>query len=134
AYGKWMELRGVRDQMVIATKYSFSYRAYNREKELLQSNFIGNSAKSMYLSVRDSLKKLRTDYIDMLYVHWYVLQVLYLGISDTPAWVVVKANAFARTNGLTPFSMYQGLRNVATRDMEAEIIPMCEDRGMAVVP
>ncbi|KAK7422969.1 hypothetical protein QQX98_001259 [Neonectria punicea] len=150
--GEWMELRGVRDQMVVATKYSSSYRAYNREKEPLQSNFIGNSAKSMHLSVRDSLKKLRTDYIDMLYVHWwdfatsveevmrhlhaYVMarQVLYLGISDTPAWVVVKANAFARANGLTPFSVYQGLWNVATRDMEAEIIPMCEDQGMAVVP
>lgn len=69
--GEWMEQRGVRDQMVIATKYSSSYRAYNREKEPLQSNFTGNSAKSMHLSVRDSLRKLKTDYTDILYVHWY---------------------------------------------------------------
>lgn len=108
--GQWMETRGVRDQMVIATKYSAHYRAHNRENEPLQSNFVGNSVKSMHASVRDSLKKLRTDYIDLLYVHWwdfttsveevmrglhtYIMarQVLYLGVSDTPAWVVVKAN------------------------------------------
>ena len=68
--GEWMEKRGNRDQMVVATKYTAGYRAYNREKEPLQSNFTGNSAKSMHISVRDSLKKLRTDYIDILYVHW----------------------------------------------------------------
>lgn len=43
---------------------------YNRENEPLQSSFTGNSAKSFNISVRDSLKKLRTDYIDILYVHW----------------------------------------------------------------
>lgn len=69
--GEWMEKRGNRDQMVIATKYSASYRAWNFKNEPLQSNFTGNSAKSMHVSVRDSLKKLRTDYIDILYVHWY---------------------------------------------------------------
>ncbi|KAL3486621.1 NADP-dependent oxidoreductase domain-containing protein [Aspergillus germanicus] len=150
--GEWMESRGLRDQIVLATKYSAGYRSYNRENEPMQSNFTGNSAKSLHVSVRDSLRKLRTDYIDILYVHWwdfatsveevmlhlhsYVMskQVLYLGVSDTPAWVVVKANEFARKNGLTPFSIYQGRWNAAFRDMEAEIIPMCEDQGMAVVP
>jgi aryl-alcohol dehydrogenase-like predicted oxidoreductase len=56
--------------MVIATKYSAGYRAYKRDEEPLQSNFTGNSAKSMFISVRDSLRKLETDYIDILYVHW----------------------------------------------------------------
>ncbi|KAJ9144488.1 Aldo/keto reductase [Pleurostoma richardsiae] len=149
--GEWMEARGTRDQMVVATKYSAGYRAYNRKNEPLQSNFTGNSAKSMHISVRDSLKKLKTDYIDILYVHWWDLatsveevmthlhafvmarQVLYLGVSDTPAWVVVKANEFARRNGLTPFSVYQGRWNAAYRDMESEIIPMCEDQGMGIL-
>ncbi len=81
---------------------------------------------SLHNSIRDSLKKLRTDYIDMLYVHWwdsatsveeimthlhsYVMshKVLYLGASHLPAWLVVKANAYARFHGLTPFSVYQG--------------------------
>ncbi|CAG7558756.1 unnamed protein product [Fusarium equiseti] len=150
--GQWMEERGVRDQMVIATKYSAGYRAYNREKEPIQTNYTGNSAKSMHISVRDSLKKLRTDYIDILYVHWWdyatpveevmralhthvmTKEVLYLGISNTPAWIVVKANAYARQHGLTPFSVYQGNWNASMRDMEGEVIHMCEDQGMAVVP
>jgi aryl-alcohol dehydrogenase-like predicted oxidoreductase len=68
--GEWMESRGVRDQIVLATKYSAGYRSYIRENEPMQANFTGNSAKSLYVSVRDSLKKLRTDYIDILYVHW----------------------------------------------------------------
>ncbi|KAH6137750.1 hypothetical protein HBI68_228980 [Parastagonospora nodorum] len=149
--GEWMEKRGVRDQMVVATKFGAGYRAHKHEKEPLQSNFTGPSAKSMHISVRDSLRKLRTDYIDILYVHWWDVacsvqevmrhlhalvmakQVLYIGVSDTPAWVVVKANEFARRNGLTPFSLYQGRWNAAFRDMESEIIPMCEDQGMAIV-
>jgi aryl-alcohol dehydrogenase-like predicted oxidoreductase len=61
-------------------------------------------------------------------------KVLYLGVSDHPAWVVVKANAYARQHGLTPFSLYQGKWSAAFRDMEAEIIPMCRDQGMAIVP
>jgi len=80
--GEWMEQRGVRDQMVIATKYSSSYRSYNREKEPFQSNFTGNSAKCMHLSVRDSLKKLRTDYIDILYVHWYSSHPVTIGMES----------------------------------------------------
>jgi aryl-alcohol dehydrogenase-like predicted oxidoreductase len=68
--GRWAEERGVRDQLVIATKYGAGYRTHNRENEPLQSNFVGASAKSMHLSVKDSLRKLRTDYIDVLYIHW----------------------------------------------------------------
>jgi aryl-alcohol dehydrogenase-like predicted oxidoreductase len=68
--GQWMENHGNRDQMVISTKYTAGYRSYNRENEPLQSNFTGNSAKSMHISVRDSLRKLKTDYIDILFVHW----------------------------------------------------------------
>lgn len=68
--GEWMELRGVRDQIVVATKYTAGYKAYDRENLPFQSNYTGNSVKSMHISVRDSLAKLRTDYIDLLYVHW----------------------------------------------------------------
>ncbi|KAI5358752.1 putative NADP-dependent oxidoreductase domain-containing protein [Septoria linicola] len=150
--GSWMAERGVRDEIVLATKYSAGYKSYDRENFKQQSNYTGNSAKSMYISVRDSLKKLQTEYIDILYVHWGDIgtsveevmrhlhalvmerKVLYLGISDTPAWVVVKANMFARQHGLTPFSVFQGKWNAAYRDLEAEIIPMCEDEGLAVVP
>jgi aryl-alcohol dehydrogenase-like predicted oxidoreductase len=59
-------------------------------------------------------------------------KVLYLGISDTPAWVVVKANAFAREKGLSQFVLYQGRWSISERDMERDIIPMCRDEGMAL--
>ncbi|KEQ82337.1 Aldo/keto reductase [Aureobasidium pullulans EXF-150] len=150
--GEWMEKKKNRDQMVIATKYTTGYRGHARDAEPLQSNFVGNSFKSMHISVNRSLKKLRSDYIDLLYVHWWDFstsveevmhglnalitagKVLYLGVSDTPAWVVVKANDYARAHGLRPFSVYQGKWNASYRDMEREIIPMCQDQGMALAP
>jgi aryl-alcohol dehydrogenase-like predicted oxidoreductase len=67
-----MEERQVRDEMIVATKFSAGYQAYRKDEApgLLHSNFTGNSAKSLHVSVKDSLRKLRTDYIDILYVHW----------------------------------------------------------------
>jgi len=61
-------------------------------------------------------------------------KVLYLGVSDTPAWLVVKANAYARHHGLRPFAVYQGRWSASYRDMEREIVPMCQDEGMGVCP
>jgi aryl-alcohol dehydrogenase-like predicted oxidoreductase len=148
--GEWMEKRGNRDEMVIATKYTSGYKKHETNIKL-QTNYAGNNAKSLHLSIRDSLKKLRTTYIDILYVHWwdfttspgemmrqlhsYVLahKVLYLGASDLPAWVVVKCNAYAHQHGLTPFSVYQGRWNAVYRDLEADIIPMCESEGLGIV-
>ncbi|EPE06912.1 norsolorinic acid reductase [Ophiostoma piceae UAMH 11346] len=147
--GDWMEKRGVRDQMVIATKYTTHYRGGRNE---IMANTTGNSTKSMVVSVNASLKKLKTDYIDLLYVHWWEYstsipelmqslnqlvasgKVLYLGISDAPAWVAAKANEYARGHGLRPFSVYQGRWSAASRDFEREIIPMARDEGMALAP
>jgi aryl-alcohol dehydrogenase-like predicted oxidoreductase len=61
-------------------------------------------------------------------------KVLYLGASDTPAWVVAKANQYARDYGLRQFSVYQGLYNAAKRDAERDILPMARDEGMAFAP
>ncbi|KAI1746934.1 norsolorinic acid reductase [Xylaria castorea] len=148
--GAWMKNRGVRDQMVIATKYTTNYRANHKDELLI--NFQGNGTKSMHVSVNRSLQKLQTDYIDLLYVHWWdfstsipeVMQslnalvlsgkVLYLGVSDTPAWVVAKANEYARNHGLRQFSVYQGRWSAASRDFEREIIPMAKDEGMGLAP
>ena len=69
--GEWMESKGVRDQMVVATKYTTNYQNYKGAEGRNDSNFAGNGTKSLNLSVRDSLTKLRTDYIDLLYVHWW---------------------------------------------------------------
>ena len=116
------------------------------------ANYQGQHAKSLRVSVEASLKKLQTDYIDLLYIHWWdwstsieeVMQslnilvqqgkVLYLGISDTPAWIVSKCNQYARDHNMRPFSVYQGQWSAANRDFEREIIPMCRAEGMALAP
>ena len=57
---------------------------------------------------------------------------LWQGVSDTPAWVVPKANMYARLTGKTPFVVYQGRWNVSDRSFERDIIPMCRNNGMAI--
>ena len=61
-------------------------------------------------------------------------RILYLGISDTPAWIVAKANTYARCNGLRPFVVYQGQWSAADRSFEREILPMCRAEGMGIAP
>jgi aryl-alcohol dehydrogenase-like predicted oxidoreductase len=147
--GEWMELRGVRDEMVVATKYTVPLKRAEDEGKIL-SNHGGNNKKSLRISLAGSLKRLRTDYADILYVHGWegttsvrelmrslddVVKsgkVLYLGISNTPAWVVVKANDYARAHALTPFVVYEGRWNAADRDIEREVVPMCKAEGMAI--
>ncbi|KAL5324869.1 hypothetical protein ACEPPN_005988 [Leptodophora sp. 'Broadleaf-Isolate-01'] len=148
--GEWLTARGCRDEMVIATKFSSAYQTHLPQK--IQSNFGGNGTKSLRTSVGASLKRLQTTYIDLLYLHWWDYatsipelmhslndlvasgKVNYLGISDTPAWVVAKANQYARDHSLRQFVVYQGLWNAAIRDFERDIIPMCKDEGMALLP
>ena len=69
-------------------------------------------------------------------VHILVQQgkFLYLGISDSPAWVIRAANTYAKAHGKIPFSIYQGRWNVMLRDFEREIIPMARHFGMALAP
>jgi len=146
-----METRGNRDQIIMATKYSFNYKL--ADPSIKQKiHYHGNSVKSMRLSLDASLKKLRTSYIDIFYVHVWDYQtsieevmnnlhsfvvsgkVLYLGISDTPAWLVAQANQYARDHGKTPFAIYQGCWNVLDRAFERDIIPMARENGMALAP
>lgn len=56
-------------------------------------------------------------------------KVLYLGISDTPAYIVSKANMYARAYGKTPFVVYQGSWNIMSRDVERDIVPMIREEG-----
>jgi len=149
--GEWMKEKGNRDQMIIATKFTSPYLVY-KSRDNINVNCCGNSKKNLHNSVEASLKKLQTSYIDILYLHWWdyttgveeVMQslhhfvqsgkVLYLGVSDTPAWVVAKANQYARDHALTPFCVYQGEWSILSRDFEREILPMCKSEGMALAP
>ncbi|OQU95932.1 hypothetical protein CLAIMM_02087 [Cladophialophora immunda] len=149
--GEWMTERQNRDMLVLATKFTSPYRSHQLGKAHTV-NYSGNHRKSLNLSVTASLEKLQTSYIDILYLHWWdwstsieelmdslhILveqgKVLYLGVSDTPAWIVSAANIYARAHGKTPFSVYQGRWNVMLRDLEREIIPMARHFGMALTP
>lgn len=147
--GEWMAARKTRDQVVLATKYTGPHRTSDPSINI-RVNYGGNGIKSLKLTLEDSLKRLQTDYIDIFYLHWWNFtatipevmhslndlvtsgKVLYLGISDSPAWVVTKANQYARDHGLRPFVVYQGPWNAAFRDLEREIVPMCRDEGMGI--
>ncbi|OBZ68832.1 Aryl-alcohol dehydrogenase [NADP(+)] [Grifola frondosa] len=149
--GEWMEARGIRDQLVIATKYTADWKRTATDIKQ-KAHYVGNNLKSLHLSVEASLRKLRTSYIDILYIHWWDYttsveelmnglhhlvaagKVFYLGISDTPAWVVSKANTYARLAGKTPFVIYQGSWSILERDFERDIIPMAREEGLALAP
>ena len=147
--GEWMTERQNREELVVATKFTSGFVPGTKG---IKANFQGNHAKSLRASLARSLRNLQTDYVDLLYVHFWDFttsipelmqalhnvvaagKVIYLGISDTPAWVVSKANQYARDHALTQFSVYQGKWSAAERDFERDILPMAEDEGMALAP
>ena len=117
--GEFIKESNQRKEIVLATKYSL---ITDRSSGLNQS---GNHKKNMVQSVEDSLKRLQTDYIDVYYLHAWdfttsieeVLRamddlvrqgkILYVGISDTPAWIVSRANAIAEFKDWSPFIALQ---------------------------
>ncbi|OAG45211.1 hypothetical protein AYO21_00559 [Fonsecaea monophora] len=149
--GEWMKTRKNRDHIILATKYTMPYKLYETGPGT-GINYSGNSRRNLYTSVRDSLHKLQTEWLDILYLHMWdwsasipeVMdslhnlveqgKVLYLGISDTPAWLVAAANDYALFHGKTPFSIYQGKWSIVDRDFERDIIPMARHYGMALAP
>ena len=136
-------LAGRRDRFVLATKYGVS-------RDRTDPNAAGSHRKNLRLSLETSLRRLRTDYIDLYYVHLHdhmtpieetmralddavrAGTVLHVGISDTPAWVAAQANTFARCHGLTPFAALQARYNLLSRDAERDLIPAAEALGMSV--
>lgn len=136
-------LEGRRDRFVVATKYTIS-----RDRSDL--NAAGNHRKNLLLSLEASLQRLRTDYIDLLWVHVWdrhtpieetmralddavrAGKILYVGISDAPAWLVSRANTLAEWRGWTPFAGLQVPYSLLRRDIERELLPMAEAFGMTV--
>ncbi|TFK21156.1 arylalcohol dehydrogenase [Coprinopsis marcescibilis] len=149
--GEWAEKRGIRDQLFLASKYTMNFKPRD-DKVVQKVLFAGNGIKTMNLSFNATLKKLRTNHLDLFYIHFWdwsasieevmhglhnlVTQgkIYYLGISDTPAWIVSSANRYARDHGLTPFSVYQGNWSILERSFERDIIPMARHEGMALAP
>ena len=134
-----------RDHFVIATKYTLS-------EFPTDPNFGGNHRKNMHRSVEGSLQRLDTDHIDLLWLHMWdgmtpveevmralddlvrAGKVLYVGISDTPAWVVSQANTLADLRGWSRFVAYQGEYSLASRAPERDILPMTQAMEMTYLP
>src|SRR5687767_7498706 len=134
---------GQRDRFVVATKYTAS-------RDADDPNGYGNHRKNLTLSLESSLRRLRTDYVDLYWVHVWdrhtpveetmralddavrAGKVLYVGIADAPAWVVSRANTLAEWRGWTSFAGLQVPYNLLERDVERELLPMAEAFGMSV--
>ncbi len=134
-----------RDAFVIATKYSL----YDNRTNV---NASGNNRKNMMRSVEGSLKRLNTEYIDVLYLHiWDFLtpveevlrglddlirqgKINYAAISDTPAWIVAKANTMAELMGWNKFIALQIEYSLLQRAPERELLPMAKHFGITVTP
>lgn len=138
-------IKGRRDPLVISTKYSLTTAHGN-------PNASGNHRKNMVLSVEQSLKRMQTDYIDLLYLHMWDFRtpvdeilrafddlvragkVLYIGLSDTPAWQASRMQAIAELRGWTQFCALQICYSLVERTVEREMIPMAHEMGMGVSP
>ena len=139
--GKFMASE--RDKIVLATKYTNGLGDEN-------PNGSGNHRKSMVQSVEGSLKRLNTDYIDILWLHtWDFMtpaeevmrafddlvragKVLYIGVSDTPAWVVSQCNTLAQLRGWTQFIGLQIEYSLIQRTVERELLPMANTMEIGV--
>jgi aryl-alcohol dehydrogenase-like predicted oxidoreductase len=136
-------LAGRRDRFVLATKYTVS-----RDRD--DPNGAGNHRKNLRLSLETSLRRLRTDYIDIYWVHMWdrhtpaeetmraldeqvrAGKILYIGISDTPAWVISRANTLAAWHDWAAFAAVQAPYSLLQRDIERELLPMAGALGLTV--
>jgi aryl-alcohol dehydrogenase-like predicted oxidoreductase len=137
-------IKGHRDSVVLGTKYSNAVPGND-------PNAAGNHRKSMMQSLEASLKRLQTDYIDLYWVHiWDGItpveevmrglddlvrqgKVLYVGISDAPAWWIAQANTLAQLRGWTQFIALQVEYSLVERTVERELIPMAKALNLGVL-
>jgi aryl-alcohol dehydrogenase-like predicted oxidoreductase len=136
-------LEGRRESFVLGTKYTVS-------RDRADANAGGNARKNLRASLETSLRRLRTDYVDLYWVHMWdratpieetmralddavsAGKVLYVGISDAPAWVVSRANTLAEWRGWSPFVGLQVPYSLLQRDVERELLPMAGALGLGV--
>ena len=131
-----------RGRFVVATKYTLS-------REGTDPNASGNHRKSLVESLEASLRRLGTDYVDVYWAHiWDPFtpidemmralddqvragKILYVGISDAPAWVISRANTMAEVRDWTPFSAVQSQYSLVERNAERELLPMSVNLDLA---
>jgi 1-deoxyxylulose-5-phosphate synthase len=133
-----------RDDIVIATKVFYRVRP--------EANGSGLSRKAIFNEIDNSLRRLRTDYVDLYQIHRWdgstpieeTLEALhdivkagkvrYIGASSMYAWQFAKAIYTARQHGWTEFVSMQNHLNLLYREEEREMMPFCEDQRIAVIP
>ena len=131
-----------RDRWVLATKYTLA-------RDPRDPNGAGNHRKCLVSALDASLERLGTDYVDLLWVHaWDSLtpieevmralddqvragKVLYVGVSDMPAWLVSRGNTLAEMRGWTPFAAMQLQYSLIERTIEREHLPMARALDLA---
>jgi len=136
-------LQGHRQEMVLATKYTNAMSGKD-------ANAGGNQRKNMMQAVEASLKRLQTDYVDLYWLHiWDQItpveevmrafddlvrqgKVLYVGVSDAPAWWIAQANTLATLRGWSPFAGLQIEYSLIERTVERELIPMAKALELGV--
>lgn len=134
-----------RDRLVLATKYTLPLRPGD-------PNSGGNHRKSLVRSVESSLQRMQTDYIDLLYLHAWDFttpveeilramddvvragKVLYVAISDAPAWQVARMQTIADLRGWSPLIALQVEYSLIERTVERDLIPMARELGLGVIP
>lgn len=134
--------RGRREELVIATKYTAAASAHPLAG--------GNSRRSMIQSVEASLRRLETDRIDLLWLHFWDFttpldeilraaedltragKILYFGLSDTPAWLASRAVAIAELTRSAPVAALQVEYNVASRDVERDFLQLAQACDLGV--
>jgi len=137
-------MQGHRDSVVLATKYTNAAPGTD-------ANAAGNQRKNMVQALEASLRRLKTDYVDLYWLHnWDRLtpadeimrafddlvrqgKVLYIGISDAPAWWVAQANTLAELRGWTQFAGLQIEYSLIERTVERELIPMAKAFNISLV-
>lgn len=135
---------GHRHDAIITTKFTFA-RMGNRNP-----NAVGNHRKSLKCSLEGSLKRLDTDYIDLLWVHsWDEMtpidemmralddvvregKVLYIGASNLPAWIIAQCNTLADCRSWSPFVAQQIEYNLIERTAEHSLLPMARSLDLGV--
>jgi aryl-alcohol dehydrogenase-like predicted oxidoreductase len=143
--GKFIDERGLRDRVVLATKFSFNAEPGN-------PNAGGNGRKNIYRALEGSLRRLQTDYIDLYWLHaWDTItpveevvstlndlvragKIRHYGFSDTPAWYVARAQTLAEKEGKERPVALQLEYSLVERNIEREHVPAAQELGLGIMP